>query len=442
MSSASLLAVALVGLAACGATNAREPAAEEHAESVSQSWFSEAELARILRHSPLPPLPPDPTNRWADDARAARLGQALFFDARLSANGQISCSSCHQVERDLTDGKALFEGLGVGERRTPHLWNLAWSRWLFWDGRADSLWAQAVQPLENELEMGGDRVALARVVASDPDLAAAYVELFGELPELDASDRFPAHARPVAGRQGHPHDAAWRAMEDADRRAIDRVLVHLTKCIAAFERRLVSNDSAFDRFVEGLRDGDPMKLAVFSESERRGLQLFVGKARCRMCHVGPNFTDNEFHNLSLPTAEGGLPRDAGRYEGSRLLRADPFNAAGAFSDAPEGAAAERLGAMVEGSQTWGEFKTPSLRNVARRGPLMHRGQFADLSEVIEFYSTLEGQSRLHGHRESVLIALELGEQEQADLQAFLATLSGAPLPAGLLRSPAAAGRER
>ncbi|MAF64564.1 MAG: hypothetical protein CMJ84_02740 [Planctomycetes bacterium] len=458
-------------LAACGATSALEPGGE-HADAAAEelssapaseptgdppraasseraegsapvgsgerrgpSDFSEIELARILRHSPLPPRPPDPTNRWADDPRAARLGQALFFDARLSANGEIACATCHRPELDLTDGKALFEGLGVGERRTPPLWNLAWSRWLLWDGRVDSLWAQAVQPLENPIEMGGDRLAAAHLIASDPDLRAAYNELFGALPDLADGARFPEHARPVAGRPDDPHDVAWRAMEAADREAIDSLLVHLTKSIAAYERLLVSTDAPFDRFVAGLRDGDPEKLAALSARERRGLKLFVGKARCRMCHVGPNFTDNEFHNLSLPTADGGLPRDAGRYEGSRLLRADPLNAAGKFSDAPKGAAAERLGALVVGSETWGEFKTPSLRNVARRGPLMHRGQFTDLAEVIGFYSTLEGQSRLHGHRETVLVALELSEQEQADLRAFLGSLSGASLPETLLGPP-------
>ncbi|MDP6540072.1 MAG: cytochrome c peroxidase [Planctomycetota bacterium] len=463
MGTASWSAAAFSVLAACGARSAGvagaelgggvevaqpapiagEPRREDSVEAPLASGgdagarleFTELELARILRHSPLPPLPPDPTNRWADDPRAARLGQALFFDPRLSADGAISCATCHNPELDLSDGKAVFEGLGVGERRTPSLWNLAWSRWLFWDGRADSLWAQAVQPLENPLEMGGDRLALAHLVASDPRLRAAYGELFGPLPDLADGARFPAHARPVAGDLGHPHDVAWRGMAAADRRAVDEVLVHLTKSLAAYERKLVSTGSRFDRFVEGLREGDAEKLALFSDSERRGLGLFVGEARCRVCHVGPNFTDNEFHNLSLPTADGGLPTDSGRYAGSRLLRADPFNAAGEFSDAPDGAAAERLESLVVGSETWGEFKTPSLRNVARRGPLTHRGQFADLAAVIEFYSTLEGQSRLHGHRETVLVPLELTEEEKADLEAFLSTLTGAPPPEGLLGPP-------
>ena len=107
--------------------------------------------ARTLQHSPLPPLAPDPTNALADDARAARLGQFLFFDAGLSQNGRVSCASCHVPEQAFTDGKPLFEGLGRGERNTPTLWNVAYQRWFFWDGRADSLWSQALGPLTNPI---------------------------------------------------------------------------------------------------------------------------------------------------------------------------------------------------------------------------------------------------------------------------------------------------
>src|SRR6185295_17867475 len=129
--------------------------------------FTDLEVKRLLQHSPLPPPPPDETNAKADDPRAARLGRALFFDARLSGNGRLACASCHQPERSWTDGMALAHGADEGRRQTPSLWNVAYSRWYFWDGRADSLWSQALQPIESPREMAGSREAAVRLVRED-----------------------------------------------------------------------------------------------------------------------------------------------------------------------------------------------------------------------------------------------------------------------------------
>ncbi len=120
--------------------------------------YSADGLAAIYRRSPLEEPPPDPTDRVADSASAAALGQFLFFDRGLSANGEIACASCHQPARGFSDGRALAKGLAGGRRNTPTLLNVAFNHWFFWDGRADSLWSQALQPLEGRREEGGDRL--------------------------------------------------------------------------------------------------------------------------------------------------------------------------------------------------------------------------------------------------------------------------------------------
>src|SRR5690606_15598302 len=136
-------------------------------------------------------------------------------------------------ERDLADGLPVARGLGTAERRAPSLWNLAWSRSFFWDGRADSLWSQALQPIENEVEMGGDRVAIARYVAGDPVLSEAYGRVFGALPAPGQLARLPERAKPMPASADDPRHRAWEAMSPDDRAAVDRIFVDLGKALAA-----------------------------------------------------------------------------------------------------------------------------------------------------------------------------------------------------------------
>jgi cytochrome c peroxidase len=387
--------------------------------------FTEQEKRRIFQHSPLPPPPPDPTNAVADDPAAARLGERLFLDPRLSGNGQISCATCHQPERHFTDGKPLAEGLSRVERHTPALWNVAYNRWYFWDGRADTLWSQALVPIERPDEMGGSRTDVARRIASDRELRTAYEQIFGPIGEFEDLRRFPPGARPHPDGAGRPEHTAWEAMAPHDRERVERVFTNAGKAIAAYERKLLSRHSAFDVFVEGLRSGDAEKLAALSPAAQRGLRLFIGRGNCRLCHSGPNFTDGEFHSVRVPPLEGGLPRDPGRYRGIEELLASPFNAAGRYSDQRDGPAADKLRHLARKPDDWGRFKTPSLRNVALTPPYMHQGQLATLEEVIEHYSTF---SRAlppgHHQQETFLVPLQLTEQEKADLKAFLEALTG------------------
>jgi cytochrome c peroxidase len=231
-----------------------------------RSLFTRLELAAIYRHSPLRP----PASGVADDARAASFGQKLFFERRFSADGSVACATCHAPERAFTDGKRVGKGLEAGNRNTPTLLNAAYSPWQFWDGRADSLWAQALGPIENPKEFGGDRLHAVHVVAETPALRRAYEEVYGSLPPLEDTRRFPSHAFPDANTES-PAALAWAAMAPVDRDTVNRMFANLGKAIEAYERRLVSGDSPFDRYVAALKSGDHEGQVAYPAAAKRGL---------------------------------------------------------------------------------------------------------------------------------------------------------------------------
>ncbi|MFT5289256.1 MAG: cytochrome c peroxidase, partial [Planctomycetota bacterium] len=298
--------------------------------------YTERDLERLLTLSPLPAPPLDSTNRFQADPRAARLGQALFFDTRFSADGSVSCATCHIPQEGWGDRRDRARGLDDVGRHTPTILNAVYNRWMFWDGRADSLWAQALHPFEERAEHGISRVGVLRRIFDDAEYREAFEAIFGALPPLGDSSRFAAEARPVADDEGHEHAQAWARMSTEDQALVNAAYANVGKAIAAFEAQIVSTEAPFDRYVEGLREGDAAKLEALDEAAVRGLQLFVGKARCVLCHNGPNLTDREFHSTRIPPLEGGGSRDAGRFTGIKLVQADPFNGAGEFSDDPDG----------------------------------------------------------------------------------------------------------
>jgi cytochrome c peroxidase len=413
------------GLAVAGAARAND-----------RALYTADELAAIVRHTSPDLAPPtDPTNRVADDPRAAAFGQFLFFDARLSVNGKFSCASCHQPQRAFTDGRALAKTLAIGTRNTPTLLNAADNHWFFWDGRADTMWAQVLQVIENPREFGGDRLHVAHAIDADPALRRAYESLFGKLPPLSDMSRFPAHARPTAGESSAAR--AWAAMSEADRIAVNRVFSNVGKAIAAYERRLISRNSPFDRYAAALRSGDVAGQKLLSPAAKRGLKLFVGRAQCELCHSGVDFTDGEFHNVGLPLM-AGMAADAGRQDGIRLLAGNPFNAAGRYSDRTDGPVAKRLAFLPAPQDMRGAFKTPSLRNVARTAPYLHDGRSSTLQQVVQFYADGKAASKgkLIGEREGTLDLIpHLTPADVADLVAFLKTLDSAPLPPALTQPP-------
>ncbi|HEV3028478.1 MAG TPA: cytochrome-c peroxidase, partial [Planctomycetota bacterium] len=285
--------------------------------------FTAEEVGSILQHSPLSPHPPpDPTNAVADLPEAAILGQAIFFDPRFSASSKVACATCHDPIRGFGDGKALTDLFPI-DRNIPSLWNVGYGRWFFWDGRADSLWSQALKPLENPREQGFSRLQVAHMLESDLRLRPLYEKVFGRLEDLHDLARFPFKGRPVPENPGSSLEKAWTGMAEADRLTVNRIFSNVGKALEAYERRLVSRRSPFDVFVEGLRTGDRAKIAFLSPSARLGLKIFVGKGNCRLCHSGPTFTDGEFHNLGIPPLRGG-PTPS-RYGAIAEIQRDPFN---------------------------------------------------------------------------------------------------------------------
>jgi len=397
--------------------------------------FTADEIERILEFSPLSEPPPDPTNAVYESPAAARFGQALFFDKRLSGTGETSCSTCHEPERSWTDGKRTASAVSNLSRHTPTLWNVAFNRWFFWDGRKDSLWSQALGPLEDAREHAGSRLQYAHLVVEDPEYARAYREVFGGLPDLSNPVRFPPEGRPMTGQPDHPHILNWTSMTARDRDIVNTVFANIGKSIAAYERNLISRAAPFDTFVEGLREANSEKQKAIGPAAKRGLSLFLGKARCFLCHTGPNFTDLEFHNDRIPGGEGEGVLDLGRFKGVQFVREDEFNGIGRYSDDPEGSARDKIAYLIRNVHSRGEFKTPSLRNVARTAPYMHNGHLTTLADVVRFYNKLEGALPAHKGAERLVIPLELTQGEEGDLVAFLETLTDESLPKELLAPP-------
>jgi cytochrome c peroxidase len=312
-------------------------------------------------------------------------------------------------------------------RRTMPIAGTAFSPWLFWDGRKDSQWAQALGPLESPVEHGGNRTMYAHLLARY--YRRDYEAIFGPLPDLDDAGRFPASAGPVEDQETR---RAWEGMTEQDRREITRVYANLGKAIAAYERRILPGPSRFDFFAEALVVGDRRRAeSLLSADERAGLRLFIGRAECLKCHNGPLLTNNDFHNTGVP-AEPDLAEDLGRARGVAQVLADEFNCLGPFSDADPSECGELRFLKREGEELLRAYKPPSLRNVAERPPYMHAGQFATLGEVLQHYNRAPAAPA--GHTE--LKPMKLDRRQLRQLEAFLRTLSG-PLdaPPEFLRPP-------
>ena len=406
------------------------------ARADDRQLYSADELAAIESHAQLIRPPADPTNKIADDPRAATLGQFLFFDRRLSSRMRFSCASCHQPERGFTDGRKVAEAIDIGSRNTPTLLNAADNQWFFWDGRADTMWAQALQVIENPREIGGDRLAVSHAIASDPGLRQAYEEIFGPLPPMSDLSRFPAHGTPTANKNS-TLARAWSRMAEADKDAVNRAFSNVGKAIAAYERHLLSASSPFDRYAHALRSGDVAGQTLLSPAAKRGLKLFVGSGRCELCHSGPNFSDGQFHNVGLPVLKGERTDD-GRQSGLGYLIGNPFNSAGRYSDQPSGQLAQRLKFLPAPKSMRGAFKTPTLRNIALTAPYFHDGRFASLEQVVRFYADGKAadKDQLVGLREGTLDLIpHFTAEEKADLVAFLKTLSSPSLSQTLTEKP-------
>lgn len=375
---------------------------------------AEVDILKTLWIGNLPALPPDPSNQFGDDARAAALGEKLFFDTRFSSNGQVACATCHDPEKNFQDGLPRAQGVGTTTRRAMPIAGTAYSPWLFWDGRKDSQWAQALGPLENPVEHGGTRTQYVRLIQTY--YKDEYESVFGILTDFSDTQRFPEAAGPVT----EPTAAAnWAAMTSEDREAVTQVYVNMGKAIAAYERTLMPGESRFDQYVAAILKQDTRTAeTILNHDEIAGLKLFIGEANCTRCHNGALFTDNDFHNTGVPAIEN-LPEDTGRALGAQQVLADEFNCLSPYSDAaPEDCDALRF-ILSEGEALMRAYKPPSLRDVAQRAPYMHAGQFTTLEGVLNHYN--EAPAAPQGHSE--LEILHLSETQLNQIIAFLRTLS-------------------
>lgn len=347
------------------------------------------DIPRILALGPWPPpAVHDPSNRVSGQPAAIAFGAALFHEPRLSRDAQRSCASCHQSARAFSDGLPRAQGLQPGMRNTPGLANVGQQRWFGWDGANDNLWAQSLRPLLDAREMGSSLAQLARTVREQPELRAGYHSSFGHAPGDDD----------------------------------ETVAVDVAKALAAFQQTLVTPRTPFDDFRDAVARGDRVAAAAYPAAAQRGLALFLGRGRCYVCHGGPTFSNGEFSDIGRPffIAKGQV--DPGRHGGIQALQRSRYNLLGPFNDDATRSTATPTRHVLLEHRHFGEFKVPSLRNLAHTAPYMHDGSLATLRDVLRHYSELD-QNRLHADGEAILVPLRLSAGQTDDLLAFLHSLS-------------------
>ena len=353
--------------------------------------LTENEIEKVLRHGPWPTEQKiDFSNRVSGKKSAEEFGKLLFFDTRLSANGEISCATCHNPDLGWTDGKAKAGGLERLDRNTQSLFNVSGNRWFGWDGRNDSLWAHSIGPILDEREMGATPEHVAEVIRNDPNMIQHYRKVFGHSPD--------------------------------GRTAVDLV-VDVAKSIAAFQETIVTAQSAFDRFRDALARKDLVAAATYPAAAQRGAALFTGRAQCNLCHIGARFSNDEFDDAGVPYFTSPGQVDRGRFQGILSLRASPYNLLGIYNDAPDRASGWATEQVAQNHRTFGQFKVPSLRHLTQTAPYMHNGSLKTLRDVVDHYSNID-LDRIHSDAVPVLKPLNLTEQESNDLVAFLESLSG------------------
>jgi len=324
-----------------GGEAAASPAGHAPHGTVTVDGITVPDVGPLPTHVPTPP-----TNLGY--LQKVELGKQLYFDGRLSKNNSVSCAFCHNPGTGFADARQFSIGAfgTAGGRQAPTVYNTGFIPLQFWDGRAGSLEEQAIGPIHNPIEMAEQHETIVPKIAKIPGYQKQFQLIFGGGASLQ----------------------------------------HIAEAIAAFERTIVSQNSAFDKQAMG-------ESGAMSEAAVRGMGLFKGKARCILCHNGPNFTDNKFHNLGVPQV-GPLKEDLGRY------------------------------LVTRAEKDKGAFKTPTLRSIVETAPYMHDGVFKTLEEVIEFFDQGGGNNP---HLSPLMKPLGLTAEEKADLHEFLKALTGAPI---------------
>jgi cytochrome c peroxidase len=379
-----------------------QPAPSAPAPVLVDGRFTRDEWDLIAQMSLTDPPPPDPSNTFADSIPAAALGGKVFADTRLSPTDTVACSSCHQAARQLTDGFPTSpDGVGRVTRNSPSLTFAAYTRWEFYDGRADSLWSQALDPTEAPNEYGSSRLFIAHAIATY--YQPQYQVIFGPMPPMGDMTRFPP--------SGMPGDPAYDAMAPADQQAVTQVFVNMGKSIEAYERTFRGAGATLDSYAGG-------ESTALTDAQKDGLLAFL-QSGCGQCHYGPRLTDDAFHVLRFPSGSLELGADPGRQAGIPLLLASAFDLGSPWSDDTSLARPP----PVPGAWTLGAFKTPQLRNVALTSPYGHGGNYANLSDVVELIRTggmPAGSSLTEGTTEPWLVMFD--QANDAPITTFLESL--------------------
>jgi cytochrome c peroxidase len=291
------------------------------------------------------------------------LGKKLFFDRRLSGDGTMSCSTCHDPKQGFSDGLATSLSYPTTKnwRNSPTLINVAYQKDLFHDGRSHSLEEQALFPMMSAFEMNQNLDFLEEEIRAVPEYRQAFTAVFGDS---------------------------------------ETTRERIAQAIASFQRTLVSAKAPVDKFLEG----DDKAL---SPEAQKGYAIFTGKGGCISCHSGPILSDGKYHALMVeePPESRDDPRLAATrrfvakvsaYEDFRNLQEDP----GRFL-------------VTKSPRDWKAFRTPTLREVASTGPYMHNGRYQQLQEVVEFFNSGGGAGN------EALKPLSLSDEEKAQLHVFL-----------------------
>ncbi len=403
---ANLLPVISIGIAFLFASGVPEAFAQSRAE------FSEQEISAIIAHGPWPEaVPPDPANELSGLRWAEKLGESLFSDTTLSANQSVSCASCHQPENGFTDKLSVGVGLEKGVRNTQGLLDIGLQRWFGWDGGADSLWAASLRPMFNAHEMGNDITSLANTLRSNEMLLTALQSNYIDHSTTDISNN-DIQTNNTSADENKP------IVNLSD----EELVVVAAKSIAAFMRTLRSERSEFDRYRDALANDDVKAQASYSESAKRGLKIFIGEANCRVCHFGSNFSNGEFHDTGRPFfTEVGVV-DSGRYGGIKRVKQDRFNLLSQYGETSSHNDKLKTKDVKLSQLNWGQWRTPSLRNLDLTGPYMHDGSLETLRDVVDAYADID-PDRLHAEGEAILRPLDLNDDQRNDLVNFLRSLS-------------------
>lgn len=361
--------IILTGLTASAATNSRsikqlEPA--PHASPVPWKFISNPEFYSFVipKNNPV-------------TAEKITLGAKLFNEKRLSSNGKVSCTTCHDPTKAFTDGKKVAIGVGVGHRNSPSVVNAMFSSFQFWDGRAPTLEEQAKLPMTNPVEMGlKDGKQAEEILKSLPEYRPLFVKAFGD-----------------------------------DQITFERMAM----AIASFERTQLSKPAPFDRFLQGDEK-------AISESAKRGWSIFNGQGRCVSCH-GVNstaafFNDNKFHNIGVAAHRHDFVDLAKK--GLSLIESGNVKQIDELAVQSPGFTELGRFLVTKNPGDIGAFKTPTLRNVMVTAPYMHDGSMATLWDVMDHYNR---GGTVSPYLDGGIHRLGLTETQIDDVIAFMATLT-------------------